>query len=427
VLYQDGIMKKVISILNILLIIFAITSYGCDYAKRESEKKGERNDLAFIVSSKGLPSKGQWREALTFCDINGDGHLDILAPPVRTPAKSSPDSVPVVWYGNGKGEWSRGILHVPADIAYGYGGITSGDFDGDGIPDIALGIHGLGLKVLKGQGQEKYVDFSNGLPSKEDFVSRALISADFNNDGTLDLAAVSEAQFGRINPMPSGVWVCYRSQDGWRCSPVADKIEVRNLFADQITAGDVNGDGNTDIAVASLVSYKNLIIWLNDGKGNFTSFNKGLPKKKIFNSVALADVNQDGRDDLIASISGFGPKGFNGIKAFLSGPEAFEELSEGLPSDETFFCVNACDFDNDGRFEIVGGTRKEGIKIFSLKGSRWHKLKVSGLPEEGLEKMKNIYCVDLNGDGYKDIAVNYSSGENKSGGIRVFLNVPRKD
>jgi len=189
-------MKKVISILNILLIIFVITSYGCDYGKRESEKKGERNDLAFIVSSKGLPSKGQWREALTFCDINSDGHLDILAPPVRTPAKGSWDSVPVVWYGNGKGEWSRGILHVPADIAYRYGGITSGDFDGDGIPDIAFGIHGLGLKALKGQGQEKYVDFSNGLPSKEDFASRALISADFNNDGTLDLAAVSEAQFG---------------------------------------------------------------------------------------------------------------------------------------------------------------------------------------------------------------------------------------
>jgi len=397
-------MKKAGKILNILLIIFVVTLYGCDYGKKESEKKGERNDLAFIVSSKGLPSKGQWREALTFCDINSDGHLDILAPPVRTPEKGSPDSVPVVWYGNGKGEWSRGILHVPADIAYDYGGITSGDFDVDGILDIALAVHGRGLKVLKGQGQEKYVDLSNGLPSKKDFLSRALISADFNNDGILDLAAVSEGQFGRTNPIPSGVRVCYRSQDGWRCNPVGDKEEVRNLFADKMTAGDVNGDGNTDIAVASLASYKNLIIWLNDGKGNFTPFNK-----------------------LIASISGFGPKGFNGIKAFLSGPEAFEELSEGLPSDETFFCVNACDFDNDGRFEIVGGTRKEGIKIFSLKGSRWHKLKVTGLPEESLKKMKNIYCVDLNGDGYKDIAVNYSSGENKSGGIRVFLNVPRKD
>lgn len=423
-------MKKTINILNILLIIFVITSYGCDYGKdygkKESEKKGERNDLAFIVSSKGLPSKGQWREALTFCDINIDGHLDILAPPARTPG-GNPDSIPVVWYGNGKGEWSRGILHVPADIDYRYGGITAGDFDGDEIPDLAVARHGSGLKALKGQGQEKYVDFSNGLPSYKDFVSRALISADFNNDGILDLAAVSEAQFGRMLPMPSGVRVCYRSQDGWRCSQVGDEREVKNLFADQIIAGDVNGDGNMDIAIASLVSYRNLIIWLNDGKGNFTSFNKGLPKKKIYDSVALADINQDGRDDLIAGISGFGPKGFNGIKAFLSGPEAFEELSEGLPSHETFLCVNACDFDNDGRFEIVGGTRKEGIKIFSLKESRWHKLKVSGLPEEGLEKMKNIYCVDLNGDGYKDIAVNYSSGENKSGGIRVFLNVPRKD
>ena len=31
---------------------------------------------------------------------------------------------------------------------------------------------------------------------------------------------------------------------------------------------------------------------------------------------------------------------------------------------------------------------------------------------------------DINGDGYKDIALNYALQKENSGGIRVFLNVP---
>ena len=414
-------MERIMKTLNPLLIIILAISLGC--ASKDVKLQNKRTDeLTFVDSSNGLPLSGQWRHGITFYDINGDGHIDILAPPPRQASKGY--EKPVVWYGNGGKEWRESRLDVPSEIAYGYGGITVSDFDGDTIPDIAFAVHDKGLKVLKGKGRGKYTDFSDGLPSEKEFKSRALVCADFNNDGISDIAAVSEARFGKDFPQPSGVWMCYRPDNTWRCSPIGDEKEAFGLFADQLVVGDVNGDGNKDIAVASLVYAKSLIVWIGDGKGGFKPFNEGLVQEKHYLSVALVDINKDGRDDLVACVSGFGVKGFRGLKVFLSRPDTFEEMSEGLPTNELFTSVGVCDLDADGSVELIGATRQGGLKVFSQQGSGWREVSASGLPEKGLLKIYNVYCIDLNGDGHNDIAVNYALEHNNSGGIRVFLNVP---
>ena len=404
--------------LNFLLIIILITSIGCASIELKEE---ERAGFNFVDSSNGLPLSGQWRHGIDFYDINEDGYIDILAPPPRQASKGY--EKPLVWYGNGGKEWRESQLDIPSEIGYDYGGITVSDFDGDRIPDIALAMHGKGLKLFKGKGQGRYIDFSDGLPFEKEFKSRALVCADFNNDGISDIAAVSEAKFGKDFPPPSGVWVCCRPDNTWRCSPIGDEKDVLGLYADQLIVGDINGDGNKDIAVASLVHVRSLIVWLGDGKGGFKPFNEGLPQEKYYLSVALADVDADGWDDLVASITwtGDSPKG---LRVFLSRPDAFEEMSEGLPTNELFTSVAVCDLDADGSVELIGATGRGGLMIFSRQGSGWREASASGLPEEGLTRIYNVYCIDLNGDGYKDIALNYALQKENSGGIRVFLNVP---
>jgi hypothetical protein len=412
-------MKRINKVLNLLIIVALAAALGCaPRALKSEDKNGEFKELSFIDWSDGLPSTGQWRQGIAFYDINGDGHLDIAAPPPRMAKKG--EDTPVIWYGDGKGKWSMSRPDVPSDIGFYYGGITMADFDCDGIADMALAMHGMGVKVLKGKGDEKYVDFSEGFTSGKEFSSRAIVSADFNNDGRPEIAAVSEGKFAEGFPMPSGVVLCLREDKAWKCHHVGEKKEVVGLFADQLTTGDVNGDGNKDIAVASLEHLRNLIVWIGDGKGGFTAFNKGLPQERHYLSVGLADINRDGKDDLVAGVSGFGDKAFKGLKAFLSGPDTFKEISEGLPTNEVFVAVSACDLDGDGSAEIVAGA--EGVKIFSYKEGRWRKMSVSGLPEKGLKKIRNIYLIDVNKDGRKDIVFNHSLGQNDSGGIRVFLN-----
>ena len=414
-------MKRTIKILNPLLIIILAIFVGC--ASNDDKPQDKRTDeFAFVDSSNGLPLSSQWRHGITFYDINEDGHIDILAPPPRQPSKGY--EKPVVWYGNSGNEWKESRLDVPpSEVAYGYGGITVSDFDCDGIPDIALAMHAKGLKVLKGKGHGRYTDFSDGLPSYKEFMSRALVHGDFNNDGISDIAAVSEARFKEYFPKPSGAWICYSHDNTWRCSPIGDEKEVLGLFADQLVTGDVNGDGNKDIAIASLVHGNNLIVWVGDGEGGFKPFSKGLPRELLYPSVAFGDINGDGRDDLVVSAAGSGVEGFRGLKVFLSTPNTFKEMSEGLPSKESFTSVRVCDLDADGSVELIGATR-QGVKIFSQQGSGWLKASVSGLPEKGLLRIYNIYCIDLNGDGRKDIVVNYARQQDNLGGIRVFLNIP---
>jgi len=409
-----------------VLIIIIMTLFGCDSGTPISDNRKGTDELTYAVSSDGLPSTGQWRESIAFFDINGDGHMDILAPRPRLASKEY--DRPVVWYGDGKGKWSEFPLDVPTDMAYDYGSISIADFDGDGTVDIALGMHAQGVKVLRGTDNGEYVDFSEGLPGHGEFVSRALVAADFTNDGISDIGAVSEGKFGASMAAPSGGRVFSWSKEGWRVYPVGDAEEVKELFADQLATGDVNGDGNRDMAVGSLQHMKDLIVWLGDGKGGFIPFNRGLPQQVHYLSVALADINRDGRDDLIACITGFGKQGTVGIRAFLSGPDGFTEISEGLPDKEVFFAVFASDLDGDGSIEIVGGTREGGLKIFGRKGDRWQEVRVTGLPQNGLQRIYNVYLVDLNGDGHKDIVVNYAFGHGTDdGGIRVFLNIPPKD
>ncbi|MCF8143833.1 MAG: VCBS repeat-containing protein [Deltaproteobacteria bacterium] len=410
-----------VNVLKLVLIIAVFLMAGCDRGSSDRVPEPEQQTpLRFVDASRGLPSTGLWREGIWFFDMNGDGHMDIVAPPPRKASEKY--SGPIAWYGNGKGEWAETRLEVPSDVGFDYGAIVVSDFDGDGIPDIALAMHMMGLRVLKGVGQGKYVDFSGGVPPAGQFLSRALVSADFNNDGAPDIAALSEAQFSMDSPRPKGIWSCYRSDEAWQCGPIEGEDEggLVFLFGDQIFTGDVNGDGNQDIAAASLAVQNNRIVWLGDGKGGFSPFTEGLPQHVYYLALALGDMDHDGKDDLVASISGIGQEGFLGLKAFLSRPDGFVEVSEGLP-DGLFTALGTGDLDGDGALEVVAGTADGGLRVFSWKDGTWHEMEASGLPKNGLQKIYRIYCMDLNKDGLKDIAINYA-GKETSGGISVFYN-----
>jgi hypothetical protein len=410
-----------VGLTGVLLIAGTV---GCDQGSRNTAGTQAAAWLSFTEASQGLPTKGQWRQGIDFSDLNGDGNLDILAPPSRNGGEAY--ERPMVWYGDGEGQWKESPLSVP-DTDYFYGGIAASDFDGNGIPDIGLAMHALGLKVLRTTEGGTYRDFSTGLPPFNDFASRALVWGDFDGDGVPDMAAVSEGPFGTDFPEPSGIRVCYRDGEKWTCEPVSDDPEVgRGLFADQIVAGDVNGDGKMDLAIAPLVKMKNLVVWLNEGEGRFRPFNEGLVQEHIYFGVALKDLNGDGRDDVIGAISGFGRDGFMGIKAFLSTPDGFEDTSRGLPEREGYKAVVASDLDGDGKIEIIGGTSAGGLKVFKQQDDRWEAMETTGLPETGMEDIYGLYCRDLNHDGHEDLIVNFGVPEQPEGGIRVFFNQKQK-
>jgi hypothetical protein len=406
----------------ILAVFILLVFPGCDESVKKATQNKKAFDLSFVDGSNGLPSTGQWRQNLAFYDMNRDGHIDILASPRRLAPKGK--EKPAVWYGTGKGEWSATTYLDVSDGFHGnYGSIAASDFNRDGIPDVALAMHGIGLSAFEGLKSGKYACDSKGLPPFNAFPTRALISGDFDNDGVDDIVAVSEYVPNQDIFDFGGLLICSFKEGRWQCQKIGEVKETGGLLSDMLMVGDVNADGNLDIAVASRNHLRDLIIWIGDGKGNFTPFNKGLIMESHYLSVSLEDVNGDGRDDLVSTLGGIGKNAANkGLRVFLSYPDGFMNKSQGLPSGERWnYFATGGDLSGNGKAEVVAVTKEGGLEVYQLKGEQWEKLRVEGLPDNGLYRVYGLYVIDVNKDGRNDIAVIYANAKDKTGGIRVFL------
>jgi hypothetical protein len=148
--------------------------------------------LRFTFFGRGLPSSGQWREGFAIADMNGDGYPDII----HGPPRKAPGAGPVIFLGDGKGSWSRWREARFPPLAYDYGDVQVGDFNGDGHQDLAFVVHLRGLIALLGDGKGGFRDASEGLDfalgGKTAFSSITLRLVDWSGDGRPDILAFGE-------------------------------------------------------------------------------------------------------------------------------------------------------------------------------------------------------------------------------------------
>jgi hypothetical protein len=102
----------------------------------------------------------------------------------------------VIFLGDGKGSWLRWREAKFPSLAYDYGDVQAGDFNGDGHPDLALAVHLRGLIALLGDGKGGFRNASEGLDfalgGRTPFSSTALRIVDWNGDGRPDILAFGE-------------------------------------------------------------------------------------------------------------------------------------------------------------------------------------------------------------------------------------------
>jgi len=169
--------------------------------------------------------------------------------------------------------------------------IASGDFNGDGLPDVAI-ANDLSLTILLATRDGGFVPASGG-PIPLGTGNENLAIADFNGDGIPDIATAGGFN---LNILLSN------GQGGFSSGPTSPiELSGIGIFSGQVAlaTGDLNGDGKPDLVIIDLESTGDVAILLGDGNGNFTPasgspMHTGLAGKQ----VTVADFNLDGHLDM---------------------------------------------------------------------------------------------------------------------------------
>jgi len=170
--------------------------------------------------------------SLVVGDFNGDGRLDLAA------ANRGPGSIATL-LGNGDGTFQAPSLYGVPDPVGAPDALAIGDFNHDGIADLALAnSRPAAIVVLLGAGGGAFqppVEYP--ISSSSEWYVGGVAIADFNGDGTLDLAAISGGNIAILSGKGDGTF------------------HAGGVFgleaATYLTAGDFTGDGKPDVAVVA--------------------------------------------------------------------------------------------------------------------------------------------------------------------------------
>ena len=303
-------------------------------------------------------SGGFSAESVAVMDVNGDGKPDLLVANtcVTDGAVNCVNGSVGVLLGNGDGTFQAAVSY--GSDGTGAASVAVRDVNGDGNPDVlvanACGNNGnygcmIGsVGVLLGNGNGTFraaVNYTSG-----GYEPDSVAVGDVNGDGNPDLVVANQCDnSGNCNGV---VGVLLGNGDG-AFQPVVT-YDSGGYQAQSVAVADVNGDGKSDLVVANGCANSNCTnggvvgVLLGNGDGTFQaamSYGSGGQEAE---SVAVADVNGDGKFDLVVA-NGDGSVGVllgNGDGTFQS---AMSYGSGGASASS----VAVADVNGDGKLDLV--------------------------------------------------------------------------
>jgi hypothetical protein len=386
---------------------------------------------------------GYQASSVAVADVNGDGNVDVVVTNCGScygpPTLGYAGSVGVL-LGNGDGTLQPAVTYdsggeVPVFIAI-------ADVNKDGKPDlVVVNRNGNNIGVLLGNGdgtfQPAQTYGSGGLMSP-----RTVAVADVNGDGWPDLiVGIACAD----NNCDGWVGVLINNGDGTFQPAVTYPSGGQSGGA--VAVADVNGDGKPDVLFTTIVSVPKkgggssvqgvVSMLLGSGDGTFqpavTYPTCGTSDPPFSSLLAVADVNSDGKPDIIVeSGNGCGsPYGATGV--LLGNGDGTFKPTVTYPSGAGGWgsSVAVADVNADGKLDIVSidkGALSYGSQgvVAVLLGNGDGTFQPAQNYFSGGFEANSVAIADMNGDGKPDLVVANLCADNgiycTSASVGVLLN-----
>jgi hypothetical protein len=322
----------------------------------------------FFTSRVDLPTNIT-ATCVALADLDGDGRLDLMV--------GGGGAEGAQWRrGNGDGTFGSAL---PIATGYAASSIAAGDLDGDGIPDLAIASDWPtgSIRILRGLGGGA---FATPIVRSYGTQGRSIRIADLDGDGRPDVYTADGSAL-----LPSTYWgtLAFVQNSGGGAFAATNEILIPNSIGifDAVLA-DINADGKPDL-LAYDYSRGRFYTSIATGGGAFAPpailFGLGMGENE--SSITSADLDGNGTADVVIGIAYYST---GRISILLgNGDGTFKpRIDVAFPRP---YSVRVADMNDDGKPDLVVGG--DGVTILLGNGdgafgaSPWTPLKPATLPE----------------------------------------------
>jgi hypothetical protein len=305
----------------------------------------------------------------------------------------------------------------PMSLPGGPGNLALGDLNNDGSPDLVVAsARSRSVWVLLGHGDGRFTPKPGG-PLAVSENPHEIGLGDVDGDGNLDLALASHDGYGVTLLVGDG-------RGDFRVAPSSPIVmkDGRRPHTHGLGIADLNGDDHADLVTVNSNDDNDVAVVLGDGRGGFARApGSPFPVGPSPYPSAFGDINGDGTVDMVVTSTGLGTADARAAASsgaltalFGDGRGGFRRSDIPMRTPRTWFVVIG-DVDGDQRPDLVT-THTEDRLLSVLVGDGYGSFtEVADSPFDLGHDAWAIGLADLNRDGKNDVVA--AAGD----GVRVML------